>query len=97
MLTKRSAILQRFSRAKDAGDGLRRPDFKGRRRKVSLRLADELLLDLQVIKLASGEDKTAFCERVLRPAVDQRIKELQEKHDAQGWSAIVGCARTTRS
>ncbi len=96
VLTKKSAIFERFSRRKDAGDGTRRPDFKGLRRKLSLRLPDELLLKLQVIKIASGEDKSAFCERVLNTAADQRMKELQGKHDANAWSTIAACAKAQR-
>lgn len=97
VLTKKSAIFERFSRRKDADDGVRRPDFKGLRRKLSLRLPDELLLKLQAIKIASGEDKSAFCERVLNIAIEERMKELQGKHDANAWKTIVGCAKLDRA
>lgn len=96
MFSKKSAILKRFSRAGGVGEGMRRPDFKGLRRKLSVRLPDALLLNLQIIKVATGEDKGVFCERILTNAADQRIKELKDKHDGTAWSAIVGCAEASR-
>jgi hypothetical protein len=96
VLSRKSALFERFSRRKDVGGGTRRQDSKGLRKKLSLRLADELLLKLQVIKIASGEDKSAFCERVLNAAVEQRMNELRSNHDANAWSTIVSCAKAGR-
>lgn len=73
-------------------EALRRPDFKGERRRISLRLSKRMVLDLEIIKLASGEDKNAFAERHLDRAIEAELKQLRMKHGDEAWQFILARA-----
>jgi hypothetical protein len=73
-------------------DVLRRPDFKGERGRCSIRLPRKALFDLEVIKLATGEDKNAFIARQLDKAIEASLKELRAKHGDEAWEFIVARA-----
>lgn len=71
---------------------LKRADYKGERRRFSVRLAKKAVLDLEIIKIATGEDKNAFVERHLETAINAKLKELREKHGDEAWEFILARA-----
>ena len=75
-----------------AGDRQRRKDYLGQRRRLNLRISDALARDLEVLKLAGGFDKNSFCEKVLRVAVDQHLRETRSQFANGAWEVIVRCA-----
>ncbi len=91
----RNAVLRRFSRLR-GGAPTRRHDFKGERRQVSIRIADETAFGLEVLRQATGITKTDLLERLLKKEVDERIRELKAQHGPSAWEAIVKCARASR-
>ncbi len=91
----RNAVLRRFSRLRGEGT-TRRQDFKGERRQVTCRIADETAFGLEVLRLATGEAKTDLIERLVKKEVEGRIKELKAQHGPSAWEAIVKCARASR-
>lgn len=70
----------------------RRVDFKGYRARLNLRISETISTHLQIIKLVTGEAKNAFCERVLKEAVESTINELKGRHGSEAWEAIQRCA-----
>ncbi len=90
MSESRDALIKKF-----VLPVLRRPrrlGYKGLRRQVGLRLKDEVARDLQVMKMASGEDINTFCERAIELALALIIADLRSKHDDEAWKAIINCA-----
>lgn len=93
MSESRKAVLEKFAGMRRPPDLTRRPDYKGERQRLNLRLDEDVAADLQVIKVVSGVDKNTFCETVLREAIRNRIRELQAQHDAAAWDALTKCAK----
>ncbi len=92
MSKPRTSILEALISRRQEPDRLRRVDFKGERRRFSIRLPRKTLIDLEIIKLATGEDKNAFAERHLDDAIQQKLKELKQKHGNEAWEFIVARA-----
>lgn len=91
-MSVRNAVLRRFSRLR--GEAItRRPDYKGARRQVSFRIAEDIAFDLEVVRQATGEKKTAFLERILKRAVEDKIRELKQQNEPSAWETIIKCAR----
>lgn len=88
----RASFLEALISRRPEPDGQRRVDFKGERRRFSLRLPTKTVIDLEIIKVATGEDKNAFVERHLDEAVQQKMKELKAKHGTEAWDFIVARA-----
>ena len=93
MANIRNSILGALISRREPAAEMRRPDFKGDRRRFSLRMPAQAVFDLEIIKVASGEDKNAFVERHLEPAIAQRLRELKDKHGDEAWEFIVARAR----
>lgn len=93
MADGRDELRERFS-ARQRLPLTRRVDFKGYRARLNLRIPESISTHLQIIKLVTGEAKNAFCERVLREAVDSRINELKGRHGREAWEAIRTCAES---
>jgi hypothetical protein len=91
----RDAVLRKFRNPFDQAS-TRRRDFKGDRRRVNLRLPEDICDHLDVIRIASGLAKNAFCENALREATMNRIKELKAQHDPKAWETILACAKVAR-
>lgn len=91
-MSVRNAVLRRFSRLRGEAT-TRRPDFKGERRQVSFRIAEDIAFGLEVVRQATGERKTAFLERILKKAVEDKIKELKQQNEPSAWETILRCAR----
>ena len=96
MFGSRGAVLQKFRTLRSEPVSTRRPDFKGDRRRVNLRLPDDICDALDIIRIASGETKNTFCETALREAATKRIGELKGQHDRAAWETIVACAKAAR-
>lgn len=60
---------------------------------MSIRLPKRTVLNLEVIKLATGDDKNAFIERHLNPAIETKLKELKAKHGDEAWEFILARAK----
>jgi hypothetical protein len=88
----RTSLLEALISRRRAPEPLRRADFKGERRRMSLRLKKRTVFDLEVIKVATGEDKTAFIERHLDIAIQTKIKELKGQHAEEAWEFILARA-----
>ncbi|CEJ87872.1 hypothetical protein HYPGJ_31433 [Hyphomicrobium sp. GJ21] len=96
MATSRDAVRQRFLRVREAPEATRRADFKGYRRKLVIRVDNELMAELQLLKVVSGENKNAFCVRVLKARVVEALKQEKEKHDPSDWQVLIRVAREGR-
>lgn len=92
MADSREALRERFARLQRVTT-TQRADFKGYRMRLNLRIAESISTNLQIIKLVTGENKNAFCERVLTDVVNQTIKELKNRHGEEAWGAIEICAQ----
>lgn len=92
MADSRNILRERFARAQRVRT-TRRADFKGYRMRLNLRIPESMSINLQIIKLVTGEAKNGFCERVLAEAVDSTIEELKARHGEEAWAAIENCAK----
>jgi hypothetical protein len=92
----RTSLLEALIRRRPESDAMRRADFKGDRGRCSIRLPKERLLDLEVIKIATGEDKNGFIERHLDAAIDVKLRELKAKHGDEAWEFILARAAARR-
>lgn len=91
----RNILRERFARIERVRT-TRRVDFKGYRMRLNLRIPESMSINLQIIKLVTGEAKNGFCERVLAEAVNETIEELKTKHGEEAWAAIENCAKAGR-
>jgi hypothetical protein len=92
MTKTRTSLLEALISRRPAPAELKREDYKGERRRFSVRLAKKTVLDLEVIKIATGEDKNAFVERHLEHAIHAKLKELKDKHGDEAWEFILARA-----
>jgi hypothetical protein len=92
MIKPRSSLLEALISRQPQPDQMRRADFKGERRRISIRLSRKTVIDLEIIKLASGEDKNVFAERHLEDAIQKKLKELKQQHGTEAWEFIVARA-----
>lgn len=92
MSSIRTTLLEALISRRPEPDAMRRKDFKGERGRLSLRLPKKALFDLEVIKLATGEDKAAFIGRHLDKAVEASLRELKAKHGDEAWEFILARA-----
>lgn len=92
----RKAVLAKFAGLRKAEGATRRVDYKGARSRLNLRVPDSVGLDLQVIKLLTGEAKNEFCERILKDAIADKLKELKALHDDAAWETVTACAARGR-
>lgn len=88
----RTSLLEALMSRRREPEPLRRPDFKGERRRMSLRLPKKTVFDLEVIKIATGEDKAAFIEQHLTNAIDVKLKDLKGQHGEEAWEFILARA-----
>lgn len=65
---------------------------RGKSKRLQLRIPDELLLQLAVIKLAEGGSTNKFCEVVIADGAAKRIAELRARFTMDTWEAIVASA-----
>lgn len=87
------ALIKKFAGFKVPEGRTRRFDYKGARKRMNLRITEEIAASLQLIKLATGEDKNTYCERTLKEAIDNKLAELKAKHDPAAWEALVKVAK----
>ena len=64
--------------------------------RLNLRIAESMSINLQIIKLVTGEAKNGFCERVLAEAVNGTIEELKIRYGDEAWGAIEKCAKAAK-
>lgn len=65
---------------------------RGKAKRLQLRIADELLVQLAVIKLAEGGSTNKFCEAQIAEGAAKRIAELRARFSIDTWQAIVASA-----
>ena len=65
---------------------------RGKAKRIQLRVADELLLQLAVIKIAEGGSSNKFCEVAIAEAAASRIEDLRKRFSVETWDTIVGAA-----
>lgn len=65
---------------------------RGKARRIQLRVNDQLLVQLAVIKIAEGGSSNKFCEAAIAEAAAKRIGELRKAFTADTWETIVGAA-----
>jgi hypothetical protein len=65
---------------------------RGKAKRIQLRVADALLLQLAVIKIAEGGSSNKFCEAAIAEAAARRIEDLRGRFAADTWETIVGAA-----
>ncbi len=92
MSKPRTSLLEALIGRRPEPNRLRRADFKGERRQFSIRLPRKTIIDLEIIKIATGEDKSAFVERHLEAAIGYKLKELKTKHGTEAWEFIIASA-----
>lgn len=93
MTKTRTSLLEALIGRRQQAAELRRPDFTGDRRRFSVRLPAKTVLELEIIKIATAEDKNAFVERHLEPAITAKLKELKDKHGDEAWEFILARAK----
>lgn len=65
---------------------------RGKAKRLQLRIPDELLVQLAVIKLAEGGSTNKFCEAQIAEGAAKRIAELRARFSIDTWQAIVASA-----
>lgn len=65
---------------------------RGKSKRLQLRIPDELLLQLAVIKMAEGGSTNKFCEAQIADGATRRIAELRARFTVETWDAIVHAA-----
>ena len=65
---------------------------RGKAKRIQLRVADQLLVQLAVIKIAEGGSSNKFCEAAIAEAAAKRIEQLRKAFTADTWETIVGAA-----
>jgi len=65
---------------------------RGKAKRIQLRVADQLLVQLAVIKIAEGGSSNKFCEAAIAEAAARRIETLRKSFTADTWETIVGAA-----
>lgn len=94
----RDSLIMKFKSLPTSTKQMRRLDFKGQRYRINLRIGIDLAQQLQLLKIATGEDKNSYCERVLGEAIDRDITAARAKYDDAVWQTMVGhAARNVRS
>lgn len=68
---------------------------RGKSKRLQLRIPDELLLQLAVIKMAEGGSTNKFCEAQIADGAARRIAELRARFTVDTWEAIVQAAQGT--
>lgn len=66
---------------------------RGKSKRLQLRIPDELLLQLAVIKMAEGGSTNKFCEAQISDGAAKRIAELRARFTVDTWEAIVHAAQ----
>lgn len=66
---------------------------RGKSKRLQLRIPDELLLQLAVIKMAEGGSTNKFCEAQIAESAARRIAELRARFTVDTWDAIVQAAQ----
>ncbi|MBX9862429.1 MAG: hypothetical protein K2Y42_06710 [Hyphomicrobium sp.] len=66
---------------------------RGKAKRLQLRIPDELLLQLAVIKVAEGVSTNKFCEAQIAEGAAKRIAELRARFTQDTWEAIVHAAQ----
>jgi len=92
MTKTRTSLLEALISRRREPEAMKRADFKGERRRLSVRLLRKTILDLEIIKLATGEDKNAFVERHLNIAIAAKLTELKDTHGDEAWEFILARA-----
>ncbi len=64
-------------------------DDLGKAKRIQLRVAGELLLQLAVIKMAEGGSSKKFCEVAIAEAAARRIEDLRKQFTVDTWNTIV--------
>lgn len=67
-------------------------DRWGKAKRIQLRVSDQLLSQLAVIKIAEGRSSNKFCEAAIAEAAARRIEQLRKEFTADTWEIIVGAA-----
>lgn len=88
MASSQDKLLEKFSGLKAPEGSMRRVDFKGDRRRLNLRVEPTLRVDLTLIKALTGEDKNAFCVRVLEAGIKEAVEALKGKYEPAVWDAV---------
>ena len=96
MADRTNAVIQKFAGLRTPDGATRRVDYKGMRARLNLRVAAGMSADLQIIKLVTGEAKNEFCDRILKEAINAKLKELRAHHDDAAWQTIETCAAAAR-
>lgn len=65
---------------------------RGKSKRLQLRIPDELLLQLAVIKLAEGGSTNKFCEAMIADGASKRIGELRARFTLDTWETILAAA-----
>lgn len=71
----------------------RRSDYKGERRRLGLRISEELWMQLRVLLFATGQEKNDFIEQTVQARIEGVLRELEEQHGPTKWQSIVECAK----
>ena len=66
---------------------------RGRARRIQLRVPDELLLQLAVIKMAEGHSTNKFCEAAIAESAAKRVADLRARFSVETWNQILDAAQ----
>lgn len=92
MTKARTSLLEALISRRREPEVMKRTDYKGERRRLSVRLPKKTVFELEIIKIATGEDKNAFVEHHLNSAIAAKLKELKNTHGDEAWQFILARA-----
>lgn len=84
-------LKKRFSDLRLADVKAKRGDFKGARKKMTLRVPPELLDQLRLLKLAGNVEANAFCVATGEMAVEARLAQIKATFDTDSWNVLIRC------
>lgn len=92
-MSAKEDLRRRFSELRMTTEVKRtRGDFKGERRKMTVRVPELLLDKLRLLRLAGHVETNAFCVTVLEQAVDDKLAQVKASHSQDSWDVLVRCA-----
>jgi len=92
-MSERDRLRQRFAGVKRQPATKRRPDYKGRRVQMSVRLPPDVAEGLEILKFATGVEKNDLVVAAIRDAVNRRLADARGNFDDADWEVVVRCAR----
>lgn len=87
---KFASLRQRRGPGESVG---RRADYKGERARLNLRVPEEMMALLSLLRVVDGGEINTFCVSTLDTALRERLTSVRRNYSDAEWDVLVRCAR----